>query len=241
MKRMLFVAACLPMLLLPALALAQTATPAGNEPAPAVVTPAPADGTQGYSGLVYFEDFENPGSFSLPGEAVRYPQWGEAAVSASQLCDEVPQGDFFDVLPLPLRVGNFYAEMVATAFNETDTSIGFATGDFSAQAYDLLFLMNDYQGVWRTERWFYPQRPGLEQRSSARSETPHWREGEPVRIGLEALDGVYTLYLERDGAMVAVFEDTFTPEGNQLGLAIWGSMAGPRRVCFDSVMVRERR
>ena len=46
---------------------------------------------------------------------------------------------------------------------------------------------------------------------------------------------------KRDGAMVAVFEDTFTPEGNQLGLAIWGWMAGPRRVCFDSVMVRERR
>jgi hypothetical protein len=217
---------------LPALASAQTTTPEGNPPEGDTRLPA---------GLVYMEEFNSSGGFTRTFDMVRYPQWGEAVIEEGQLCNEVPQGDFFDTLPLPLMAGDFYAEVVATAYNELDTSVGFALGDFATQGFDLLFFMNDFQGVWRTERWYYPRTPGLQQRSSARAEEAHWRAGEPMRIGLEAVNGVYTMYLERDGEMMPMFEDTFTPEGNGIALAIWGSMEGPRRVCFDSVTVRATR
>lgn len=193
------------------------------------------------SGFVYFNDFNNPGRINEVIGINRYPQWGEAVIADGQLCNEVPQGDYFDVLPLPIYASEFYAEVVLTAYDIFDISVGFAIGDFAERGYDLLFLMNDFQGIWRAERWFFPMQPGLEQFSSVRSETPLWEVEQPIRVGLEALNGTYTLLVEQDDAMQPIFTDTFDPSGIQVGLAMWGSVNGSRRVCFDSVMVHSSR
>lgn len=230
--RDLLIGACL-------LGVASTAAAQTTAPPPA---PSPAaeraQAAAAEYGFVYFEEFINPGRFiELIGDN-RYPQWGEVVIAGGRLCDELPQDDVFDTLPLPIHGSEFYAEMEVTAFDTLDLAFGFAVGDFATANYDLLFLMNDFQGVWRVERWFFPMMPPLEQRTSVRAEVPLWAAGQPSRVALEARDGTYTLLVEQDGVLQPVFTDTFTPSGSQVALAIWGSVAGTRRVCFDNILVR---
>ncbi|MBE2194400.1 MAG: hypothetical protein IAE83_09500 [Anaerolinea sp.] len=182
-------------------------------------------------GVLFTETFDN----NNKGWDLRGGKWGSGSLSRGQLLLQAENDYLVDIWLPDFESSNFYVQTEVTTEFIFNIGIGYVIGNsetgkkhffalnerYSSVYVSLMDISNDWATLLSTE---YGQPGEL------------WKENTKFSLGLEAKNGLYTLYVNGQPTESVQFR----PEGSNLGVAVH-SNSGKKSAFFDNIVVRQGR
>lgn len=183
-------------------------------------------------GVLFTETFDN----NDKGWNLRGGDWGSGSLSRGQLRLQANGNYRVDIWLPGFAASDFYIQTEVTSGFTYGTRIGYVIGE-SAGKYNLFGVHINDSGWWVQLVEVFDD--GATLLDAKYSEL--WKENTKFTIGLEAKNGLYTLYVNGQPTESVQFR----PAGSELGLSLKGYTYGftdPKKYAFfDNIIVRQGR